>query len=141
MALWKPKQRSGNNFVFTEIAGTNKLEELTINGILKDLSYDQKGRLTNDDFTVVSDIEYNYRNLPLSLISNDNDYEYSYNASGERIIKIYPPKPFFWRRRVKDHLGSIRTTIDEYGAVDLFCCCPTYAASFLIYGLKFLQYY
>ena len=82
------KSRTDNAYIFTKESSTNRLASLTYNGgIAQGFTYDEKGRLTDDNFSVVSNIKYNYQNLPISLASNGLNYEYGYNSGGERILK------------------------------------------------------
>ena len=85
---------------YAYIAGTNKLQSVTdaVNTTTEDwdaedteFGYDGNGNVTTmleNEVPAISSIQYDHRNLPVSLVNRNGDLViYKYNASGQRIYK------------------------------------------------------
>jgi YD repeat-containing protein len=67
--------------------GTNRLKNIDGGG--DDYTYDSNGSVITDSKKSITDILYDYRNLPLRLFINSEMLQHVYDANGNRVKKDY----------------------------------------------------
>jgi YD repeat-containing protein len=79
-----------NNYSYTYLAGTNKLQSITnaVNGQTKTYNYDAIGNTATDNMQGVSNAVWNvYGKLQSATNKNGQNITYTYSADGQRISK------------------------------------------------------
>lgn len=72
------------NYHYANASKPNQLTSVT-DGLSATYSYDGNGNMTNDN--TKGEFTYDYRNMPIKVVTNDTVIEYAYDAAGQRIRK------------------------------------------------------
>lgn len=75
-------------------SGTNKIDYVSVDGIsgatqpqTKQFTYDANGNVIENELQGITDITYDWRNLPTKVIANGTTIKYTYDAEGNRVKK------------------------------------------------------
>jgi len=75
-------------------SGTNKIDYVSVDGIsgatqpqTKQFIYDANGNVIENELQGITDVTYDWRNLPTKVIANGTTINYTYDAEGNRVKK------------------------------------------------------
>ena len=81
---------NGIPWAYSYTAGTNRLSSVTDHG---GYSYDANGNIIEGELSggIVSNLSFDYRNLPESITAGNSTFSYYYDANGERVYSSADP--------------------------------------------------
>ena len=97
----------GLNWFYMYTANTNKLSTIQI-PYPKSYGYDVKGNIIYDDYRGINSIQYDFRNLPVSMnVSGRGIQQFDYDDAGQRVRKNDESRSDDYRKQyyLRDHTG------------------------------------